>query len=237
MYYLYDIIIYKPLLNLMVFTYNIIPGHDIGIVIILLTLAIRFILAPQMHKSLHSQKKMTALQPKLKELKEKHKGDKVAEGQATMQLYKEHGVSPWGSCLPLLIQLPFLIAIYQVFTHALNGQNIEGLYSFVHNPGTIKPMFLNIMDLSKFSWTLTILSTFAQYWQAKMMVSKDPNADPTAQAMQKQTMYILPLLTLFMAYKLNLPAGLLLYWVLTSLFQIGQQYYVLRQNDEPAANS
>src|SRR6185369_17930108 len=127
--HLYNDIIYRPILNLLVYLYNVLPGHDIGVVIILVTIVIRLILAPFMHKSLKSQKAMNALQPRLTELRDKHKNDKEAQAKAMMELYKEHKVNPLSSCLPLLIQLPILIALYQVLAHSLRG-HLEGLYHF-----------------------------------------------------------------------------------------------------------
>src|ERR1700734_1277598 len=97
----YNAIIYHPLLNLLVFFYNVIPGHDVGIVIIVLTIFIRLLLAPSFHKSLKSQKAMNELQPKLNELREKYKDDKEAQAKAMMQLYKDHKINPLASCLPL----------------------------------------------------------------------------------------------------------------------------------------
>ena len=138
---LYNNIIYYPLLNLLVFFYHYIP--DIGVVIVLLTLLIRAILAPSFHKSLKSQKAMTDLQPKMNEVKEKYKNDKEGQARAMMQLYKDHKVNPLSSCLPLLIQFPILIALYQVFSKAL-GNHLSGLYSFVPKPETIKVKITNI---------------------------------------------------------------------------------------------
>ena len=108
---IYHTIIYNPILNLLVGLYNILPIHDIGVVIILVTLVIRILLAPFMHKSLKSQKSLTALQPKMNELRDKHKDDREAQAKAMMELYKEHKVNPLSSCLPVIIQLPILIAL------------------------------------------------------------------------------------------------------------------------------
>lgn len=229
MIYWYTQIIYNPLLNLLVYFYNIIPGHDMGIVIILLTLVIRFILAPTMHKSLKSQKAMTALQPKLNELRERYKDNKEAQTKAMMELYKEHKVNPFSSCLPLLIQLPVLIALYQVFSKALHG-NLDGLYSFVYRPEVINPNFLNLIDLSKPNIVFAILAGIAQFFQSRMMLAGSQNTDPTAKAMAIQTTYVLPAVSVFIAWKL--PAGLPLYWIVTTLFAIGQQYYVAKKHPE-----
>lgn len=227
----YNDAIYRPILNLLVALYNIIPGHDIGVVIILVTIVIRLLLAPFMHKSLKSQKAMSALQPKIAELKEKHKDDQAAHAQATMALYKEHNVSPFSSCLPLLIQLPILIALYQVFRKALIG-NLDGLYAFVHNPGVLNPKLFGLINLATPNIAFAIVAGLVQFWQSWMVMKWQTNAsngakqDTTQKALNAQMLYILPLVSVFIAWKL--PAGLPLYWIVTTLFAVGQQYYINR---------
>src|SRR6185369_4453660 len=158
----FTVILIQPLLNLLVLGYNFVPGHDIGVVIILVTVLIRLILAPSFHKSLKQQHSMAALQPKLNELREKHKDNKEAQAKAMMDLYKEHKVNPLGSCLPLLIQLPLLIALYQVFRIGLQSADLSAyLYHFVHNPGTINPNFLHFLNLAKPSIALGVLAGIA----------------------------------------------------------------------------
>ncbi len=234
----YNDIIYRPLLNLLIFFYNIIPGHDIGAVIIVVTILIRLALAPSFHRSLKSQKAMNDLQPKLNEIREKFKEDKEGQAKAMMQLYKDYKINPFSSCLPLLIQLPILIGLYQVFRIALAGRSISGLYSFVKAPLSINPKFLGLVDLSKIGWSasgyywpaiiLGILAGLAQFWQSKLMMPKtSQQQDVTMKAMSLQTTYILPLLSMIIAVRL--PAGLPLYWVVTTLFAVGQQYYILRK--------
>jgi len=241
---IYHDIIYRPLLNLLIFAYNIIPGHDIGITIIVVTIVIRLLLAPSFHKSLSSQKKLNDLQPKINELREKHKDNKEVQAKAMMDLYKEHKINPLSSCLPILIQLPILIALYQTFRIALGTGDIAGLYSFVHSPGVISPYFIHLIDLSKTAligshiyWPaliLGIIAGLAQYWQGKLMLPKTPNSDPTAKIMATQTTYILPLFSVFIS--LRLPAGLPLYWVVTTLFAVGQQYYIIKTHDRLQQN-
>lgn len=225
---LYHQFIYEPLLNLLVWGYNSLPGHDIGLVIIILTLLVRLVLAPTMHKQIKSQQTMARLQPKMDAVKEKHKDDKEAQAKAVMELYKEHKVNLLGSCLPLLIQLPILIALYQVFGKALNG-HLEGLYHMVHNPGTIDPFFLGWVNLAKPNIVLAVLAGVLQFWQGRMMQAVSPkNTDATAKAIQMQTIYLLPLVSVFIAWRL--PAGLPLYWIITTLFAIAQQYYIIRKS-------
>ena len=228
--YLFKLILTQPLINLLVLGYNYIPGHSIGLVIILLTIFVRLLLAPSFHKSLKSQRSMTMLQPKMNEIRERHKDDREAQAKAMMELYKEHKINPLGSCLPLLIQLPILIALYSVFRIALGNQQIASyLYPFVHNPGIINPTFFKIVNLSQPSWVLGVFAGLAQYWQSKIMLSgAEKSNDDTQNAMAMQTLYILPLVTIFIS--LRLPAGLPLYWITTTLFAVVQQYYIMRNN-------
>lgn len=222
---IYNEAIYRPILNLLIGLYNVIPGKDIGVVIILVTLAIRILLSPFMHKSLKGQRVMNFIQPKLQEIKEKHKDNKEEQAKAMMELYKEHGINPLSSCLPLLLQLPILIALFQVFSKALNG-NLNGLYSFVTKPEILDPKFLGLIDLSKPSIPFAIIAGVSQFFQSRMIVQWQAHhkTDPTAKIMNLQAMYILPVISIVIAWKL--PAGLPLYWIVTTLFSIGQQYYL-----------
>jgi YidC/Oxa1 family membrane protein insertase len=231
---IYSEAVYRPLLNLLVFFYNVIPGHDVGVVIIVVTALIRLALAPSFHKSLKSQKVMNDLQPKLNDMRERLKHDKEAQAKAMMDLYKEHNINPLSSCLPLLIQLPILIGLYQVFNNALGGNGLSGLYSFVQAPAMgIDPNFLGLINLSKPSWVFGVVAGLTQFWQSKLMMPKaTAGQDATAKIMAMQTTYVLPLVSVFIS--LSLPAGLPLYWIVTTLFAVAQQYYIIRQ--QPKAN-
>lgn len=173
---------------------------------------------------------MTLLQPKLNEAREKHKDDKAKQTQAIMDLYKDHKISPFGSCLPLLVQLPLLFALYKVFILGLGGKDLQTyLYPFVHHPASISPYFLHFLDLSKPNIYMGILAGLAQFFQSKMMMpAASKQNDAMANALALQTVYLLPILTVFIS--LRLPAGLPLYWLVTTLFAVGQQYYILRQS-------
>src|SRR5476651_2465621 len=107
-------LIYQPLYNLLILFYNIIPGKDFGIAIILITILLRTVLIPLYKKQIESQKKLQELQPKIKALQEKTKGDKEQQTKQLMELYKENKTNPFSVCLPLVVQLIFLIAIYRV---------------------------------------------------------------------------------------------------------------------------
>ncbi|MBI4049375.1 MAG: membrane protein insertase YidC [Candidatus Doudnabacteria bacterium] len=219
-----QILVY-PLLNLLVFFYNFIP--DIGVVIILITVLVRLALLPSFHKSLKHQKALTDLQPKMNEVKQKYKDDKEQQAKALMELYSTHKVNPLSSCLPLLIQLPILIALYQVFIQSLNGANLQGIYSFVVRPEHIDPMFLGLINLKDRNVWMPALAAILQYFQSRLSQPKVPGGDQMTRIMSMQALYMFPILTFFIG--LQFPAGLTLYWIVTTLFGIAQQYYLLRK--------
>lgn len=219
-----QILIY-PLLNLLVFFYNYIP--DIGVVIILITVLVRLVLLPSFHKSMKHQKALADLQPKMNEIREKYKDDKERQAKAMMELYSVHKVNPLSSCLPLLIQLPILIALYQVFIRSLNGQGLPGIYGFIPTPDHIDPMFLNLINLKGKNIWMPAMAALLQFWQSKITLPKTAGSDQMSKMMGLQAMYMFPVLTFFIG--LQLPAGLTLYWIVTTLFGVAQQYYILRK--------
>src|SRR3989339_1037444 len=166
--------LYQPIFNLLVFLYNLIPGADVGFAIIALTVIIKMILWPFMNKSLQSQKALQQIQPKIEALKEKHKDNKEALATEMMELYQQEKVNPLSSCLPILLQLPVLIALYQVLLNGFGAEQMSNLYPFIQNPGSMNHMFLGLVDLSKANLVLAVLAGGFQYWQTKMMVGKQP---------------------------------------------------------------
>ncbi|OGY49985.1 MAG: hypothetical protein A3B89_01185 [Candidatus Buchananbacteria bacterium RIFCSPHIGHO2_02_FULL_40_13] len=218
---LFNIILYQPILNFLVLTYNFIPGHDIGLAIILMTVVIKLILYPFSLKSIKSQKALQDLQPKIEALKIQYKNQKEKLAQAMMILYKNEKVSPFSSCLPLLIQLPFLIAVYQVFAKGLTNGSLGALYPFITNPDSLNPIAFGFLDLSKPQIVLAVLAGLAQFWQVKMLSTKKPvikSVDSRDESMMtimnKQMMFIMPIMTVVIGA--GLPGGLVLYWFMTT---------------------
>lgn len=231
--YLFQEIFYRPILNFLVFLYNIIPGHDLGVAIILLTIVIKLILHPLSLKSLKSQKELQDIQPKINALKEEHKDNKEALAKATMDLYKEHKINPFSSCLPLLIQLPFLLAVYQVFRDGL-ASRLDLVYSFVYRPEMINAFSFGFIDLSKPNVILAVLAGVAQFWQAKTMMAKQPKKVETnpkqpdiSTMMSKQMLYLMPAVTIFIG--VSLPGGLTLYWFVLTMLTALQQWLMFRK--------
>jgi len=232
----------RPLTNLLIFLYNIVPGHDLGISIIILTIIIRLILYPSSRKAIKSQRAMQNLQPQLDKIKEKHKDDKQKQTQETLKLYQENKISPFSSCLPLLIQMPILIALYWVF-RKVSVEDVSGLlYSFIYAPQNFSPYFLGLIDLTKPEvYVLPVLagaSQFIQSWMILRRSKKEHKPDEKVQdigsAISKQMTYIFPIITIIFAA--SLPAAIALYWITTNLFSIVQQYIIMKEeNSEPKA--
>jgi len=229
----FNTILYNPLYNILIFLAWLVPGHSIGWAIIILTIIIRLLLWPNSIKAARAQVKMQAIQPEINRLRKEVK-DQQEQGRALMALYKKEGVSPFGSCLPLLIQMPIIIVLYQVFRAGINESNFSLLYSFVPHPETINQYFLGV-NLSKPDlWVLPILAGLTQFalsylMQPKVALNSKENDDKPKemdpmQMANKQMVYFFPLITIFFAR--SMPAALSVYWVVTTLFGIIQQLYV-----------
>lgn len=232
MFSFFHLILYRPLFNLLVGIYNTLPNHDLALAIILLTILVKVVLSPLSIKMMKSQKSISAIQPKLRELQDKHKDDKSAFAQASMALYKEHNVSPLGGCLPLLIQLPIIWMLYRVFINGLKPGSLAELYSFVHNPGTINAVGFGFLDLSHANPVLAILAGLGQGIQSWLSLKLQKTQttqeqDNPALKMSKQMLYFFPVMITFIAW--SLPAGLALYWVTSTLWSIFEQVYIRRR--------
>ncbi|MDP4146744.1 MAG: membrane protein insertase YidC [Bacillota bacterium] len=197
--------------------YSVFPNKNIsyGLTIILLTLLIKLVLLPLNIKQIKSTLMMSAIAPEIKKLQTKYKNDPQKQQQETMKLYKEKGVSPFGGCLPMLIQWPILVALYYVF---YNLSGINGV------------SFLWIKDLSKAaalsdptSFILPIVSALTTYVAGILSMPKNADA---AQVKQTTTMNLaMSLLLLYMSIKFK--AALVLYWVVGNLFQIAQTRFTM----------
>jgi YidC/Oxa1 family membrane protein insertase len=234
---LFTTIFYQPILNLLVFIYNVVPGHDLGITIILLTVVIKILLLPLSKQSIKSQKALQELQPKIDEIKKTYAKNKEEMSKAMMQLYKDSKVNPFSSCLPLIIQLPFLFAVFRVFRTGLSNGSLNLVYSFIHRPETINSIAFGFLDLNKPNIVLAVLAGAAQFWQTKMMMTKKPEVategskDENMMAiMNKQMLYFMPIMTVFIG--ISLPGGLSLYWFITTALTILQQMYIFKKTSQ-----
>lgn len=227
---LYNEILYRPLLNAVIFLYNFLPGNDFGLAIIVLTIIIRIILFPLTVKTIRSQRALSQINPRIKEIKEKFKENVSAQSAAIMQLYKENNINPLSGCLPLLVQIPLLIALYQAFGAGFKPENLNLLYGFIANPVQIQNISFRFLDITAKSSVLALITGVFQYIQLKqnqfITQSSPAVSDPNMnmQALNKQMLYFFPVMIIIIGW--NLPAGLLLYWLTTTIFSMAEQSYI-----------
>lgn len=225
--FLYHEVLYRPLFNGLVWLYTVLPVKDLGLAIILFTIAVRLLLTPLMLKASQAQEEMVRLQPEIKRIQERHKGDKEAQSKALMKLYAEKGVNPFFGCLLLLIQIPILIALFQVF-QSFDSENLRYLYSFVPNPGRLNPITFGLLDLSKGNIFIGIAAAASQFFHTKLTSQTQSHASTGdfAKAFQWQMVYIFPLMVLL--WSLALPSALTLYWTVLNILGILQETILRR---------
>ncbi|MFH1973924.1 MAG: YidC/Oxa1 family membrane protein insertase [Patescibacteria group bacterium] len=243
---LFTSIIVQPILNLLVWLYDVVPGNDLGVAIIILTVLVKVVLYPLTMAQIKQQRALQAIQPKIEEIRKRLKDDKEAQAKELMDLYRVEKVNPTSSCLPLLIQLPIFIGLYKALSDGLGSNGLELLYPYVANPGTIKTLMFGLIDLAKPNYVLAVLAGGVQFWQSWQILRKpSPTTAPPAEvqgkegakdegmaaAMNKQMMYMMPIVTVFIG--ISLPGGLTLYWLVMSLLTVAQQALFLRRPTPP----
>jgi YidC/Oxa1 family membrane protein insertase len=212
---------------------------NLGVSILAFTLIVRSLLLPLSLPSMKSQKKMREMQPELKKLQIKHKDDKQALQAAQMELYKKYNVNPLAGCLPQLVQLGILIILYQVLIKFLAQTAINGV--------AINPFFFGLnLTQPDHTYVLPVLSGLSQFVLSLMILpggetpdlvpndssskklqeanKKEEEVADMAATMQKQMLFVMPVMTGFIA--LRFPSGLALYWVATTVFSIAQQFFL-----------
>ncbi len=238
--HIFNLVVYDPLYNGLVFLVGIIPTHDMGLAVIALTIIVRFIIYPLSRRAIHTQMAMKKLAPDLEKLKAKYKNDKAEQGRAMFALYKEHGVHPLASIGLVLIQLPVLLGLYFVF---LNGGfpavDPSLLYSFVSVPPAVNMEFLGFVDMgAKHNVILAILVALSQLIYSRLSMGprkKVLDATPVeasisgdlAKSFDLQARYVFPLL--FAVFSYFVAAAVPLYWLTGNLFMIGQEFVAGRK--------
>jgi len=249
---LWNQILVWPIVNVLIALYKLFEALGIpsalGFAIIGLTVFIRLVTYPLSKSQLASAKKIQGLKPRLDELSQKHKGDKVKLQQAQLELYKENGVNPAAGCLPLIIQMPVFFALYSVFIQLLtkeHSQTLGILNKVLYHPAlhldSLNLNFLGI-DLSvrpnqwqSLGWWLflvPVLTAGLQYLQTRLM---SPPASPTTaasedqmQSMQKNMLLLFPVMIGYAAF--SFPLGLALYWNTFTVFGIIQQLSINKKS-------
>ncbi len=228
----------RPIYNLLIFL-SVSLGNNLGFGIIMLTLLARMLLLIPTHRAMESQRAMQKIQPRLKEIQTKHKGDQQRISMETMQIMKDNKVNPVGSCLPLLFQFPILLALFFVIQQGGSASYAVHLYEPLRavNVVDIQTTLFGLLDLTKPEiFVLPISLALLQFWQLKMSFKKAKAAAPqqkTAEGMPDISQinnvmtYALPVFIAVAAF--SLPAGVAVYWLISTFFSIGQQFIVNKE--------
>ena len=223
-------LIYRPLFNALVFIYVALPFQDLGLAIFVLTLAVRIVLHPFIVQTVRSQAAMARVSPKLREIQTKFKNDREAQARETMALYRAEGVHPLSGCLPLLVQLPILIGLYQVFWKGIALADVSLLYAFLPAFDGFNSVSLGLFDLAQRSPALAIAAGASQFLQSKFLPQPVPSGGGRGdfgRALAWQTTYILPLFIVVISW--SLPSALAFYWTVLNLLAIVQQLIIQKR--------
>jgi len=233
--------------NLLVFFTWLTPGHYVWIAIVIITIILRLIFLKPTIKMTLMQYKQKELQPHLEKIKNDHKGDKQAEQKATLELYKQHGVNPLASCLPMLVQIVVLIFFYRVFIKiGIDVLKPEYLYSWLPRPASINSSFFGY-DLSQtvaqlfklgglkgyLALLFPLVTGGTQLYQSIQMRATQPKPTPgskedTFQRMlSSQMTYLFPIMTAYISYTLT--SALSIYWATQTILMILQQFYIIKR--------
>lgn len=221
---MFNTLLYQPLLNVLFFLTSVLGGN-LGFAIIVLTMLLRGILVPITIPSLRSAQKIRDLKPELDRLKKRFAKDKVALQKAQMGLYKQHGINPAAGCLPNILQLVILIALYRVFIDSLqNGSLAVSTQFFWLDLAQPDPLYILPFLAGFIQLLLSLMLKPAIEHHKEKSKQKTEDVQDMAETMQQQMLFIMPVMTVVIAF--TFPSGLALYWVATTLFSLVQQYYL-----------
>jgi len=210
-------VIAELLLGIMKFFYRVVPPHNWGVAIILLTLAMKVLTFPLQHKSMKSMQEMQRIQPQLEELKKKYAGDTQRQNLEQMKLFKEHGVNPMGSCLPMVIQMPIWFALYTTLQVSVELYNARFIPGWINDLTAKDPYYILPIAMG-----ITMILT--------QVLTPTPMSNPS----QKTMGYVMS--GFFSLLMLTLPSGLTLYIFTNNILSIGQQMYLRRKLHPPKAS-
>jgi YidC/Oxa1 family membrane protein insertase len=234
---IFHAVIYDPLYNIIIYLIDIIPGHNVGFAIIIITIIVRIVVYPLSKRAIQSQMAMKKAAPAVEELKKKYKKNSPEQSQAIFAYYREHNIHPFAGVGIMLVQAPVLIALYLIFANGgLPAVNTHLLYSFVHRPEAVNVLFLGFIDMSaKHNIILALMTVVTQMVYQRL--SMGPRAGKTAieeslssdmaRSFDIQVRYVLPIVIGFVAY--SVAAAAPLYYVVSNLFMIAQEYFAGRR--------
>lgn len=229
-------------------------GWAWGLSIVSLVVLIRICLIPLFVKQIKSTRNMQALQPRMKAIQERYKSDKQRQSEEMMKLYKETGTNPLSSCLPILAQSPFFISLYQVLNHIANNRTVGVIdqslldsarnahifgaplsVKFMDSASKVESLGASLTDVRVVTITMIVLMSASQFFTQRQLMTK--NVDLTVKTpfmqQQKMLMYVFPIM--FAVFGINFPVGVLVYWLTTNVWTMGQQMFVIRRNPTPGS--
>ncbi|MEV7544791.1 MULTISPECIES: membrane protein insertase YidC [unclassified Streptomyces] len=231
-------------------------GWAWGLSIVSLVVLIRICLIPLFVKQIKATRGMQALQPKMKAIQERYKNDKQRQSEEMMKLYKETGTNPLSSCLPILAQSPFFFALYHVLAAIANGKTIGVINQsllesarqahifgaplaakFMNSSEDVAKLGASITDVRIVTAVMIVMMSLSQFYTQRQLMQKNVDLSVKTPFMQQQKMlmYIFPLIFAFMG--INFPVGVLVYWLTTNVWTMGQQMYVINQNPTPGSKA
>ncbi|WP_031003106.1 membrane protein insertase YidC [Streptomyces sp. NRRL F-5727] len=231
-------------------------GWAWGLSIVSLVVLIRICLIPLFVKQIKATRNMQALQPKMKAIQERYKSDKQRQSEEMMKLYKETGTNPLSSCLPILAQSPFFFALYHVLSNIASGKEIGVLNQelvdsarqahifgapiaskFMDSPEAVAALGASLTDVRVVTAIMIVLMSASQFFTQRQLMMKNVDLSVKTPYMQQQKMlmYIFPVI--FAVMGINFPVGVLVYWLTTNVWTMGQQMYVINQNPTPGSKA
>lgn len=242
---MFNTIFLEPVYNIVVFFLNLFPSHDIGVAIILTTIAIKIILLKLNLSSQRSAYLMRDIQPELKNLKKKYEGDNKKIAEETMKIYKKKKIKPFSSILVVILQIPIFFALFYIFRDGVTLRE-DLLYSFNSFPETVKNLAFGFMNLSqKYLWigiltgiTMFILSKRQSFALNNTKDEKEKQSkkgdfqEVFAKTMQMQMKYLLPIISAFSAA--ILPSAVGIYWIVNNILSILQDIFIKRKLEKEA---
>ena len=240
--YIWHTIFFDPVYNTLIFFVDTVRGGDVGLAIIATVIVVKLVLLPLSIKAAKTQKIMRDIEPKLREIKEKHKEDRQAQAQEMLALYKEYNLNPFASIFLIFLQIPIIFALYFAVYKGggipLPEVNTALLYSFVSVPVEVSTMFLGMVDVTGRSLLLALGAGITQYFYTAMTLPKlaerDPEAAPSfkddfTRNMHIQMKYVMPVLIVFIAYTIS--AAIALYFFVSNLVMLAQEFYVRKHRN------
>jgi YidC/Oxa1 family membrane protein insertase len=230
-------------------------GWAWGLSIVSLVIVIRIALIPLFFRQIKATRNMQALQPQLKKIQERYKNDRQRQSEEMMKLYKETGTNPFASCLPILAQSPFFLALFQVLNHVAGGDEVGVMKQdevdsareatilgapiaarFMDSASKITDtLHASVTDVRVVTVVMILLMSASQFFTQRQLMTKNVNLEVKTPFMnqQKMLMYIFPIM--FAVFGINFPVGVLIYWLTTNVWTLGQQMYVIQRNPTPGS--